>query len=371
MAVLLRPRLAPKLQLDLPDLEPAGAGDGGVPAEGPRAAGDASAYGPGDARLSLLLRADRIRGTRYVDDVRKALAPFPDDRMLRERVGLDPLTELDSILIATADPFDFNATFLAARYSFAEGRLRQGFARAAARERRKLAWRTQAGRPVTPLPFLGPDGQTTDPRVLMLVRRGVAVLTRPEHVDAIAAAAVADGGVPRPAAGDWPGRLSLLEAETGGDPDGPALLLTLHEVRSYVFAAPGETLPIPHTGRLTISNLRTEPNAAFDLGFDSPAQAASFVQQWTPRARQIAGSTMIFLLGLSDLALRFQVQANGLTVRAHAVVHPAELQQILRLIAQIGPQPAASQPASRPASQPSSQPASGPAPPAARRGSRP
>jgi hypothetical protein len=210
-----------------------------------------------------------------------------------------------------------------------------------------------------------------DPRALVLVRNGVAVLTRPEHVAAIAAAVVPDGGVAGPAAGDWPGRLSLLEAETGGDPDGPALLLTLHDVRGYVLAAPGETLPIPHTARMTISNLRTEPTVTFDFAYDTPAQASSFVQQWPPRARQIAGSTMIFLLGLSDLALRFQVQANGLTVRAHAVVHPAELQQILRLIAQIGPQPAASQPASRPASQPSSQPASGPAPPAARRGSRP
>ena len=125
---------------------------------------------------------------------------------------------------------------------------------------------------------------------------------------------------------------------------------------------------------MTISSLRTEPNVFFDLGFDTPAQASSFAQQWTSRARQLAGSTVVFLLGLSDLALRCQVRADGLTVRAHAVVHPVELQQILRLLAQIGPQPAgASQPAAatRPATQPASQPASGPGRPDARKGSRP
>ncbi|HEY3352318.1 MAG TPA: hypothetical protein VGQ83_03650, partial [Polyangia bacterium] len=315
---------------------------------------DLSGYAPGDARLTLVLRTDRIRRSPYAADVGRVLERFPDHRVLAARTGLDPVAQLDSILISTADPMDVSATFLAARYAFGEPRMRRLFDQRAAADGGTIGWSTVGGRPVGALPSA--PGLAPDPRVLVLLRPGVAVFSRPEHVAGLTAAPAAAAGAPQP-----PVRLSILEAETGAEPDGPALLLTLHDIHAFAAAAAGETMPIPGAARLMVRGLATAPVAHLELTFDAPAQAEAFAARWPARAQRLAAHPLVFFTGLGGLLGRVEARAAGLTVRARVAVRPAELRQILRLIAQIPPSqpsPAASQPASRPvpASGPASQP---------------
>jgi hypothetical protein len=352
---------APHLQVE-PAIVPPVFRPASAPASGPdadAAAGfrpvtDVSGYGPGDARLTLVLRTDRIRQSPFAADLRAVLARFPDHRVLAARTGLDPVGELDSILISTANPFDVTATFLAARYGFSEARFRRLFEDRAAAEGGSVAWRTSGGRPVGTLPPA--PGLAADPRVLVLLRPGLAVFTRPEHVATLTDAA---GGSPDGGAGDWSARLSLLEVERGGGPDGPVLLLTLADMHSYVRAKAGETMPIPRAGRLMVEGLRADPTAYVELIFDTPAQATSFAAQWPARAQRWAVHPMVFFTGLGGAIRRVEARPHGDTVRGRLAIRPAELRQLLRIVAQAPPAAPASQPASTSASR--SAPASAPA----------
>jgi hypothetical protein len=368
-APTVRPRLVPRLALQPLDL---GAKEPAAPDRLPAVA-DASAYGTGDARLTVVLRTDRVRDTRYAPAVRQLLGVFPDHQMLAVRTGLDPLGDLDSLLISTADPFDVTATFLAARYRFPEARLKRLFDRQAARGSGRIGWRTVGGRAVGELRTAPLPGLPQDPRVLVLWQPGVAVFTRPEHVAALCTSEVA-GASPRSPASNpaWPARLSILEVEAGTDPDGPALLVALSDVRSFVATTTGERMPIPETARLMVTSILSTPTALVELGFRSETQARSFAAEWPARARRLASSAFVYLVGLSRLISRIEIQAQESSVRARFTVTPSELEQILRLLLSIGPAPpapAASLPS--PASQPSSGPRravpSRPAPPPGRR----
>jgi hypothetical protein len=372
---LTRPLLALKLT---PPTDPYEDGEADeAAAAGFRPVADLTGYGPGDARLTLVLRLDRIRGSPYAEDLRRVLAAFPDHRTLAVRTGLDPLADLDSILIATVDPSDVTATFLAARYRFPEARLRRLFDRQATAAGGRIRWTLSGGRPVGELPPA--PGLRPDPRVLVLLRPGLAVFTQPEHVVTLTGGAAApDGGATEASPGrasssteaspgrassstDWPARLSILEVESGAEPEGPALLLTLADVPSFAVAARGETLPVPHAARLMVTGLGGEPAAYLELTFDVPALAERFAAEWPARARAIAAHPLVFLAGLGGLWGRIEARAHESTVRARAILKPREVRRVLGFLAQLGPVRPDAAPASQPASQPTTRPASPPA----------
>src|SRR5262249_31625591 len=109
-------------------------------------------FAPDEASLVVLLRSDKLRRSPHRAGVEALLGMLPDYDTLLGGTGLSAIDDLDVLLIATADPRDVTATFLAARHPNS-------------RRPRAIANGTL------------PAG---DPRVFRALLPGLTVLTRPE-----------------------------------------------------------------------------------------------------------------------------------------------------------------------------------------------
>lgn len=136
---------------------------------------DLGMWGPEGARLVVVIRNDRLRGSSHAQSVRDVLDSFPDWRTLVGGAELDPLNDIDTTLIASANPKYINQTFLAAMHHLpAEqvvGVLSHG-------EHQGVTWREEKGRIYGD--FEARSG--VDPRQFFIPTDGVFVLSRPEFL---------------------------------------------------------------------------------------------------------------------------------------------------------------------------------------------
>lgn len=136
---------------------------------------DLGMWGPEGARLVVVVRHDRLRNSPHAQSVRDVLDSFPDWRTLIGGASLDPLTDVDTTLIASANPRYINQTFLAAMHQIpAEkviGLLSQG-------AHQGVTWREEKGRLIGD--FEERSGH--DPRQFFIPTDGVFVLSRPEFM---------------------------------------------------------------------------------------------------------------------------------------------------------------------------------------------
>src|SRR5262249_46188944 len=116
---------------------------------------DLTPVAPASARLVVLVRTDRLRQSPLAEAARAGMTALPDGELAIDE-GLDPLEDFEALLVATANPRDVTATFLAARLRHAD----------------KVHEK-----------FHPPGGY--DPRVLVYPSAQTAVMGRPEHVAAI------------------------------------------------------------------------------------------------------------------------------------------------------------------------------------------
>src|SRR5262249_17026128 len=116
---------------------------------------------PPGSRLVLALRTDRLRRTAWVPPVEAILAPMPDYRNVL--AGIPVTDTFDAVVIASPNPRDVTATFVAGHTNKGDDELKRALANGAAR----AAWTdTPAGaigrrgaKPAgDPRLLLGPDG---------------------------------------------------------------------------------------------------------------------------------------------------------------------------------------------------------------------
>lgn len=136
---------------------------------------DLGMWGPEGARLVVVVRNDRIRSSPHAQSVREVLDSFPDWRTLVGGANLDPLQDVDTTLIASANPRYINQTFLAAIHHIPDERvvsmLSQG-------DHQGVTWREEKGRIYGD--FDARSGH--DPRQFFIPTHGVFVLSRPEFL---------------------------------------------------------------------------------------------------------------------------------------------------------------------------------------------
>jgi hypothetical protein len=291
---------------DLPDAGPpvdGGASDGGVPDAAPRpppdpATVDLRPYVPPGSQVMLVLRPDRLRGGPFADKLEPILAPLPDYRVIfaptSQRLG-KPLTEaFGALVIASSDPRDVTATFLAVRADVDDAVLMRALGAS--------GWR---GGPVGPIG----DRQDLlverfqDPRVFYLPRAGWALLLRPEHLP----------GPP------WIDRLWEIEAVTGEDARGPIAVLVVADTGRATVEIPGLS-PLPVPDRLTVSV--TEQTGGLVLTgaaeLADPAAAKAFARALTTAKAEAQGS----------LALKLVLQQ----LKAYGLVERLQLKQRDRFV---------------------------------------
>ncbi|MSP59059.1 MAG: hypothetical protein EXR72_01745 [Myxococcales bacterium] len=241
----------------------------------------------------ILLRTDRLRKSPYKDSVQALLEALPDYRTLLAGTGLSPLDDFDALLIATANPFDVTATFLAARH------------RADPRIHKALAQRIMP---------------TWDPRTIRYLTPTLSVLTRPDgagRIDAVAAPGYplpappvpspsgADGGVDETAR--WLDDLARFDRIAGED-GGPSMMVTVSDLASLLHLQQG--LPTPLDGSLAAT---ADPNPALRLRmtFTDEGEATLFEAEWPAIVKRWRASAL--LLGLGGML-------DGLTVKREGVV---------------------------------------------------
>ena len=179
----------------------AGPPDAGVPDAGPLVAeaetdeegagaeeGEDESTLPAGAQIAIRIDMARVRASALNEDVRRLMAAIPDWQLLLEGSGLDPLDDLDRLLIASPN-LQRSRLVLAGRHSHPDGGtdyIREVVAHFAEARGVDAPWSEQEGVPVAPWPN---EDQTE--RVIAIVGPRHFVIARPEDLGTILAIAVA------------------------------------------------------------------------------------------------------------------------------------------------------------------------------------
>ncbi len=264
---------------------------------------DLKPLAPEAANLVVLLRADRLRRSPHREAVVALLGALPDYHTLIDGTGLSLLDDFQALLIATADPRDVTATFLAARY----------------RDSPRI--RAILDRPLS----------NGDPRVFRILSPGLAVLTRPEDAARLDAAKKEKSDSPER---KWLSELEQLD-QVGDQPSGPALLVTLADVPALLQFGSG--LPTPLALGLA-ATADGSPELRVKAVFSSEADAARMEAAWPEVLGRYRSLTA--LIGLSRALDGMKLERHGIEIEIAGRVPENDLRLALSLARALLPKPA-------------------------------
>ena len=291
----------------------------------------------GDAALMLLLRMDRLRKTPYEAAARRVLEVFYDHKTLLWSSGLDPIRDLDAILIATPNPYRVTRTLLAVRHSHPDRFMRKALSRSTRYEKKRMRWyRQEKGyKGVIPSPPRLPH----DPRVVV-TRPGLAMLVNPallprlDERPAPPPKGGPDAGVAPPPT-TWAERLAGMQSTGGGGAKGPAMLLQGINLPRLIRLPPG--MPVPLALRVSVEAVEPcRPEGL--LTFASEDDARRFMESLPKTMGRARRSILLRLLGVVDLLDAIKLKREGALVRANAELTGGQLRQVMEMFRQMIPQ---------------------------------
>lgn len=240
---------------------------------------------PGDARVAVLLRTDRLRRSPHRAAVEGLLGALPDYHLL-DGTGLSPVDDLDALFIATANPFDVSATFLAARHA-ADGRV------SAALASRHLS--------------------AHDPRRFSQPTPTLTVLSRPDVTPPKTAHAP----------NQWTEALARFD-EVADGASHPALLV---EIQPFdAFFRLGDGLPTPRALTLA-ATADAAPRVRLRAVFPDAGAAGRLIEAWPAIRGRWRASTGLF--GLGGLLDELTLARDGAAVELDGVLPEAQFRAAL------------------------------------------
>src|SRR5690554_243401 len=315
----------------------------GVERGGPTAIPNLRNYGPGNARVTALVRLDRVRGTLYEDAVRQIMQKVPDFRILAGHTGLDPIEDLDAFFMASARPQYIQESFLAVRHSMGEAEIKDVLDR---RFREQTPWQESGGAPMRPLVSAASGYQ--DPRRVLLARPGLAVVGKDIWLDEIAQNLAKDSplraGEPQE---DAPVAVTML--------DGLAQIERVADAEDtlVLMSAQGLVYTLPGLGRmhfegvsLKVSN-PASPTTNVDLKFKDAAEATRFANSCPSLKGRLkkalgldgfAGMAMR-AAGLGDVIDKIQCRAANDYVNINLVLTAQQMRTLAGFAAPMMPNP--------------------------------
>jgi hypothetical protein len=258
---------------------------------------DLSPFAPDDANLVVLLRMDKLRRSPHRAGAEALLAALPDWSTLVAGSGVSPIDDFEALLIATANPHDVTATFLAARHSDGP-------------KMRSLLTRKL------------PDG---DPRVFEAVRPGLTILTQPSEL-----VRHGDMGDPRTT---WLAQLEQFDQVAQAD-NGPAVLVTLSDAPALIRF--GDGLPTPQAIALAATG-DASPAVRVRVIFANGAEAQAFARAWPQIVQRFREATA--MLGLSRALDGFTLDINDAQVELTGRVPEAQMRLGLNWVVALMPPP--------------------------------
>jgi hypothetical protein len=246
------------------------------PAPAPPSTSDLKPYAPDDANLVVLLRSDKLRKSPYRPEAEQLLGALPDYSTLLGGTGLSPIDDFEALLIATANPRDVTATFLAARFVDSP------------------RVRAIGDRPLHP----------GDPRVFRFPLPGLAVLAHPDEALRLDGAADAGAGDPR---GRWLKQLAEFDRAAAID-GGPAVLVTLSDAPALLRF--GDGLPTPQTLALALT-AEASPALRLRAAFATDEEAARMEREWPAILQRYRSNPAIAFTGLAPALDDLKLSRKG------------------------------------------------------------
>ncbi|MCB9635673.1 MAG: hypothetical protein H6721_26440 [Sandaracinus sp.] len=296
-------------------------------AEGPGGAGEGNARIPAGAQIALRLDLAIVRTSPLARDVAQLLAAIPDWQMVLEGSGLDPLVDLDRVMLASPNLQRAQIVMAGEHAHAAEGEDGTAWMRGVVEtfgQARGVAtpWREELGVQVAPWPNL----DETERVVALLGPRHFAVC-RPadlERVLAIAAAReAAHTEEEDPNAARARGAAALLAME----PD-EALSLEVEGARNFLRRGDPTLFP----ARVSASMRRDgERHVRFFVKarFENVEEAERAEAYWNGQREALAGQTMVALLGFSGPLRDARVERDGSEIEVESQLTLRQVRAIL------------------------------------------
>ena len=263
---------------------------------------------PGNARLIVLVRNDRVAGSTFENSVRKLFMAFPDYQMTLGASQIDPVRDLNALLIATANPMYLAETFLVVSHNLPVKDIQKYVS---ASFPVKIDWKTHNGHPIG-IPD-STDGKYNprsgyylrsvylpDDHTVLFLRPEVLPTLDSAHVDAIVNTRDSDTAQADklPTLLESLGGISLSDSASA-----PTLFMMVQGIEEISL---GRGFPKFETPRAMVGSLSTaqQPHLNLAATFSSDEAASDFVSKW-PQIQSAAGGLGIPMLGglLSGLAL--------------------------------------------------------------------
>lgn len=307
------------------DPESRGEGEEGEVSDGSREGsveGQGVAFLPEGSQIALRIDVTRIRHSPFADDVRELLGSLPDWQAVIGGSGVQPLEDLDRLLIATPN-FDRARVVMAGRATGGSEAVRAAAEQLAAARGTELRWRRQGGFPVAEW-----HNQDVTERVVALIGPRHFVIARPDdlpRVLAVARARAADGEE-RPAD-------ALLAME-----EGAGLSIEVEGARAYYRSRRGGGTPreiFPERLRLALKELADERVGLRSVWmYEDDEQAERAATYFDRQRRQYANPMLLAMAGFGALFPILDgtiIHAEGSALRAEADLTEAHVRNILRL----------------------------------------
>ena len=310
---------------------------------------DAAAYAPPGAQIALRVDFAKIRTSELAEDVRQFLGAIPDWQAVLEGSGIDPLNDLERLLVATPD-LRREHLVMSGQYAGDDARVRDAVAKMAAARAMDAPWRDENGVQIAPwrnadetariLALVGPSQFTITreddlPRVLAIAAaRAEAnkkaeeerlLLERVEHSRPHARAheepspttnTAPDAGVQSP---------SILSMD-----DGNELELDVEGARNFVQGNVG-IIPIS----LHLSLKEPAPNTValvIDAPFENQRQADSARDYWNSMRTQYAAFPLAAIRGFNETLRAAVIVTEGPRIHAEARLSFSQVRFLLGYI---------------------------------------
>ena len=282
----------------------AATGDGGQGRDGgPGGPGGADGAGriPPGAQLAIRLNMERIRQSPLAPEVRRLLVAIPDWHALLDGSGIDPMADLDRLLLASPN-LQRERLVLAGRHHRDQAYAEAAAERLAASQHTTTAFHARDG--VRVAPWRNPDSTA---RVVALLGDHHFIICRPEDLPRVLALMHVraedqrlDAGVPAMAAAD-----ALLAM---GDDE--VMSFEIEGARRFVRAGRVDAMPL--SGRLSVRETAGDTvQLAGQARFEDAAQARGAKEFWAAQLAQLARSPMVSLVGLSTPLRRLTLRVEA------------------------------------------------------------
>lgn len=288
---------------------------------GPSGLPNISGYGPGNAVYSAMVRTDRIRGTIFQKEMRTLIQGIPDYRIILQDTTIDPIGHVDMLYVASAQPANISATFLAMKHRMTNGMIKGKLDR---RFKDVPPWTNYRNKPMRDL--LPVNDTYQDERKIFLARNGLAILGKEKWIKKL---------YRKDARSESSMMTTLNKIQEATEDEQSLIIVTGRKMQ----------IPIPGLGRqvfksvkLEISNIKT-PKILVEVAFEDKQRAVAFVGNCSRMKKSLIGKMGILKFAYGSFVERLKCTARDNYVVVNGTYEQKEILKVLKLISQFLPRP--------------------------------